>query len=272
MIDKITPNPSPGLVEGMKIYKTTKNTVIAPFVNAEKPGYLVIEDNFPNGRPPLDKAGVYITNRDTVGKVERMKVTTCLNPLHTAMAVFGCLLGFTKISDMMSDADILKLVNRLGYSEGLPVVTDPGIINPRAFLNEVIEERLPNPHLPDTPQRIATDTSQKVGIRFGETIKGYIENGLPLDNLLAVPLTIATWLRYLQGADDLGDIMPLSPDPRLAELQEKVKTGRISEILSDTTIFGLDLTKTELADRINGYYEEMCGNAGTVRQVLRHNL
>jgi mannitol-1-phosphate/altronate dehydrogenase len=31
-----------------------------------------------------------------------------------------------------------------------------------------LEERFPNGNLPDTPQRIATDTSQKVGIRFGE--------------------------------------------------------------------------------------------------------
>ena len=28
--------------------------------------------------------------------------------------------------------------------------------------------------MPDAPQRIATDTSQKVGIRFGETIKSYV--------------------------------------------------------------------------------------------------
>lgn len=61
------------------------------FVNAEGPQYL--EDRFPNGRPPLEKAGVYMTDRDTVNQVERMKATTCLNPLHTALAVYGCLLA-----------------------------------------------------------------------------------------------------------------------------------------------------------------------------------
>ena len=30
-----------------------------------------------------------------------MKVCTCLNPLHTALAVYGCLLGYTKIGDEM---------------------------------------------------------------------------------------------------------------------------------------------------------------------------
>ena len=101
MIDKITPRPADSVaaaleqagVEQMKPVITSKKTYIAPFVNAEGPQYLVIEDRFPNGRPQLEKAGVYMTDRDTVNKVERMKVTTCLNPLHTALAVYGCILG-----------------------------------------------------------------------------------------------------------------------------------------------------------------------------------
>ncbi len=39
--------------------RTEKHTFIAPFVNAERPEYLVIEDSFPNGRPPLELAGAY---------------------------------------------------------------------------------------------------------------------------------------------------------------------------------------------------------------------
>ena len=164
-------------IEGMAPIVTSKNTFIAAFVNAERPQYLVIEDKFPNGRPPLEKAGVYLTDRDTVNKTERMKVTTCLNPLHTAMSVYGCMLGYTLICDEMKDADIVALIKRLGYVEGLPVVVNPGILDPKAFIDEVVEQRLPNPFMPDAPQRIATDTSQKVGIRFGETIKSYIAEG-----------------------------------------------------------------------------------------------
>ena len=63
-----------------------------------------------------------------------------------------------------------KLVERIGYVEGLPVVTDPGILSPKQFIDEVLNIRIPNPFMPDTPQRIATDTSQKLSIRFGETI------------------------------------------------------------------------------------------------------
>ena len=99
MIDKITPRPAKVVeeslaaagIENMAPIVTSKNTFIAPFVNAEQPQYLVVEDRFPNGRPPLEKAGVYMTDRDTVNNTEKMKVTTCLNPLHTALAVYGCL-------------------------------------------------------------------------------------------------------------------------------------------------------------------------------------
>lgn len=50
-----------------------KKTYIAPFVNAEKPQYLVIEDSFPNGRPALEKGfGVYMADRNTVNLSERM--------------------------------------------------------------------------------------------------------------------------------------------------------------------------------------------------------
>ena len=188
MIDKITPRPNASVeaqliadgLEGISPFVTTKNTYTAAFVNAEKPQYLVVEDLFPNGRPPLEKAGVYLTDRDTVNCTERMKVTTCLNPLHTAMSVYGCMLGYTLISKEMEDADIVALIRRLGYQEGLPVVVDPKILSPKAFIDEVVGQRFPNPFMPDAPQRIATDTSQKVGIRFGETIKSYVAEGRDL--------------------------------------------------------------------------------------------
>ena len=112
-----------------------------------------------------------------MNKTERMKVTACLNPLHTALAVYGCVLGYRLIADEMKDPALSGLVWKLGMDEGLPVVESPGILKPEDFLKEVLTERLPNPFLMDTPQRIATDTSQKVGIRFGETIKAYVRRG-----------------------------------------------------------------------------------------------
>ena len=130
-----------------------------------------MEDRFPNGRPRFEKAGVFLTDRATVDKADTMKVTTCLNPLHTALAIMGCLLGYRSIAEEMKDPDLSLLVSEIGYNEGLPVVESPGIIDPKTFLEEVVTVRFSNPNIPDIPQRIATDTSQKVAIRYGETIK-----------------------------------------------------------------------------------------------------
>ena len=108
---------------------TSKNTYIAPFVNAEECEYLVIEDAFPNGKPALDKGGIIFTDRATVDKVEKMKVCTCLNPLHTALAIYGCLLGYTLISEEMKNPLLKNMVEVIGYKEGLPVVVNPGILD-----------------------------------------------------------------------------------------------------------------------------------------------
>ena len=290
MIDKITPRPAPEVqrmleesgIEAVAPLETPRGTYVAPFVNAEKAQYLVIEDKFPNGRPPLEKASVYFTDRDTVNRAERMKVTTCLNPLHTALAVYGCLLGYTLIRDEMKDEVLVRLIRRLGYKEGLPVVTDPGIISPKAFIDEVVEERLPNPFMPDAPQRIATDTSQKVGIRFGETIRSYLAENRPMDQLIALPLAIAGWLRYLLGIDDTGKAMPLSGDPLLEELRgmlSGIELGKpetcgnkLNPILSNSMIFGSNLTACPLGERITGYFLEEIRGPGAVRKTLNKYL
>ena len=290
MIDKITPRPHPMVqeslakdgIEGMEPIVTSKKTFIAPFVNAEKPQYLVVEDKFPNGRPALEKAGVYFCDRDTVNMTEKMKVTTCLNPLHTAMSMYGCLLGYTLICEEMKDPDLVALVKRLGYVEGLPVVVDPKILSPKAFIDEVVNERLPNPFMPDDPRRIATDTSQKVGIRFGETVKSYLATGRDLGTLVAIPLAIAGWLRYLLAVNDGGEAMEVSADPLKDDLQAKLAgivwndpasyKGQIRGILANVSIFGTDLTKTSLADRIEAYFVKLLGGAGSARALLQAEL
>ena len=289
MIDKITPRPDSKIekilsddgIEQLEPVITAKKTYVAPFVNAEECQYLVIEDAFPNGRPELEKAGLYFTDRATVDKVEKMKVCTCLNPLHTFLAVSGCLLGYTLIADEMKDVDLLRLVKKLGYEEGLPVVVDPGIIKPRDFIDEVVNVRIPNPFMPDTPQRIACDTSQKLSIRFGETIKRYMERSdLTVEKLDVIPLVFALWLRYLMGLDDNGNAFELSPDPLLDDVRKyvaDVKLGgdgetackAVDPLLHKKEIFGVDLEEAGLAGKVKVYFTMLSAGKGTVRSMLK---
>ena len=291
MIDKITPRPAKVVedslteagIADMAPIVTSKNTFIAPFVNAEVPQYLVVEDRFPNGRPPLEKAGVYLTDRDTVNNTEKMKVTTCLNPLHTALAVYGCLLGYDSIAAEMTDPQLKALVEKIGYTEGIPVVVDPKILSPMDFINEVINQRLPNPFIPDMPQRIATDTSQKVAIRFGETINSYIARpDLDPTTLTYIPLAIAGWLRYLLAVDDKGEAMECSSDPMLETLQNQLSgvklgdpssaEGKLAPILSNDTLFGVDLIQVGLGDKIQAMFGELLAGPGAVRETLKKYL
>ena len=291
MIDKITPRPDDKVKklleeDGFKdteLIITSKNTYTSPFVNAEETEYLVIEDAFPNGRPPFEKAGFLFTDRETVDKVEKMKVCTCLNPLHTALAIFGCLLSYTTIWEEMRDPELVKLINKIGYDEGMPVVVNPGVIDPMDFIKAVLEVRLPNPFMPDAPQRIATDTSQKIPIRFGETIKAYRDsNTLKVSDLTYIPLAIAGWCRYLMGIDDNGNSFTPSSDPLLDELMGYLKDIKLGDtsldtevlipILSNDKIFAVNLYEVGLGEKIEGMFLELIAGKGAVRDTLKKYL
>ncbi len=286
MIDKITPRPHEKVKELLaadgfednNYIETEKHTFTAPFVNAEEVQYLVIEDHYTNGRPPLNLGGALYTTRETVDKVETMKVTTCLNPLHTAMSIYGCMLGYTLISAEMADEDLRPFVQKLGYIEAMPVVVDPGVLNPYEFIGAVINRRLPNPFMPDAPQRIAMDTSQKLPIRFGETIKKYVARGLDMSNLVLIPLTLAGYARYLKGIMDDGKPFEPSPDPMLAELQaivapleigkEEQDWSCLHQLYSRKDVFGVDLYEVGLGEQIEGMVKELFAGEGAVRKTL----
>lgn len=288
MIDKITPRPSEQIaddlenlgVEDMRPVITSKKTYIAPFVNAEKPQYLVIEDSFPNGRPALEKGfGVYMADRNTVNLSERMKVTVCLNPVHSATGPLGVVLGYDLFAHMLNtNEDMMKMARMIAYKEGLPVVPNPGILSPQAFVDELFNDRFPNEYLGDTNLRLAVDVSQMVGIRFGETIKSYVEKFGDASSLTAIPLGIAGWLRYMLAVDDNGNKYELAPDPMNEEIQEQFKDivvgkpetlkEQLKPILSNERLFYTDLYKDGVGEKIENMFREMIAGSGAVKATI----
>lgn len=289
MIDKITPRPDTSVqlmleksgLENTAPIVTSKNTFVSIFVNAEETEYLVIEDAFPNGRPPLEKGGIILTQKETVDKVEKMKVCTCLNPLHTSISIFGRLLGYKKISECMEDSSLLSLIKQIGYVEGLPVVVDPKILSPKQFIDTVVNIRLTNPFIPDTPERILTDTSQKIPVRFGETIKAYISRSLNVNELEGISITLAGWCRYLLGIDDNGNKFELSPDPLFDDIlpllsDVKLETNYsiadihkiLSPILSNKIIFAIDLYEAGLGETVERHFKKMVKSYGAISEIL----
>jgi len=74
-----------------------------------------------------------------------MKVCTCLNPLHSILAIFGCLLGYNSVAKIMENKTLRTLLEKTGYNELLPVVVDPEVINPHDFMKEVLEKDFQTP-------------------------------------------------------------------------------------------------------------------------------
>ena len=70
----------------------------------------------------MELGGVLYCDRETVDKIEKMKVCTCLNPLHTAMSIYGCMLGYTLISAEMADEDLRAFIQKIGYIEALSLI------------------------------------------------------------------------------------------------------------------------------------------------------
>ena len=132
--------------------------------------------------------------------------------------------------------------------------------------------------MPDAPQRIAMDSSQKIPIRFGETIKKYVACCMDMSQLVLIPLVLAGYARYLKGIKDDGTPFECSPDPLLEELQAIVaplEIGRtdqdwscLRKLYTRKDIFAVDLYEVGLGERIGGMVRELFAGTGAVRATL----
>ena len=78
---------------------TSQKTYIAPLSMQDPSTW---SSRTSSGRKASAGNGVYMTDRDTVNKVERMKADHLPeSSSYTALAVCGCVLGYTLIADEM---------------------------------------------------------------------------------------------------------------------------------------------------------------------------
>lgn len=220
-----------------------------------------------------------MADRNTVNLSERMKVTVCLNPVHSVTGPLGVVLGYDLFAHMLNtNEDMMKMARMVAYDEGLPVVADPGILSPQEFVDELFNDRFPNEYLGDTNLRLAVDVSQMVGIRFGETIKAHVAKYGNASRLTAIPLGIAGWLRYMLAVDDEGRDYELAPDPMNEELQEQlgdIVVGKpetlkdqLKPVLSNERLFFTDLYKAGVGEKVEEMFREMIAGKGAVKATL----
>ena len=181
----------------------------------------VIEDQLPERSVRLWKRAVVIFTDTGDGRQSREDESLHLlkSTPHRALLSTAACFGYNLISDEMKNPSLKKLVEIIGYKEGLPVVINPGILDPKEFIDTVLNVRIPESvyagHTRSVLQPILPRSWPSVSARPSKPMRQ--RPSLNVADLKLIPLVFAGWLRYLMGVDDNGNAFTPSPDPMLAE-------------------------------------------------------
>lgn len=200
MVDRITPSTS----KKTKEYVTnTFNLVDEVPVNCEPFIQWVIEDNFSNGRPPLEKVGVQFV--PDVTPYEQMKLRL-LNAGHSVVGITGALHGFDTIDTCVQHPVISQYLRDYLDKEVTPCLAPVKGIGITAYKDTLIE-RFKNPNIKDGVARICSESSAKLPKFVIPTILANLEKGGPIK--LGVFL-LAAWCYYSdKGVNEKGNTLEI---------------------------------------------------------------
>ena len=192
----------------------------------------VIEDNFPSGRPHLEKVGVeFVTD---VSGYELMKLRI-LNAAHASMCSPALLLGHHFVHEAMEDPDILKYLKTLLTQEAIPTLKPLPGVDYDQYLDKVLE-RFSNTEIGDTISRIAEEGSERQPKFILPAVIDALAAGKPVDGFA---LEIALWCRYCLAEDEQGNLIDVK-DLKAADLfqfSESSKT-RSDAFIDNIDVFG----------------------------------
>ena len=224
----------------------------------------IIEDNFANGRPPLELAGAQFTS--DVHPYEMMKIRL-LNASHSAMGYLGFLAGFEYIHEVIAAPLFFNFIRRLMDEEITPLLAPvPGI--DLADYQRTLLTRFTNPAIKDQVTRICLDGSSKVPKFLIPSLQEALAAGR---STRLLSLAVAGWMRYLAGLDEKNAAYILN-DPLADRLQPLARESRADPrpLLGQTQIFG-DLGESEvLAAEIGGFLLQLysVGSIATLTDAL----
>ena len=196
----------------------------------------VLEDNFPAGRPALEKVGVQFV--PDVAPFEHMKIRI-LNGGHATIAYPAALMDIHFVHEAMENTLVRGFLEKVEREEIIPIV--PPV--PNTDLNDyykLIDRRFSNPKIGDTITRLCLDGSNRQPKFILPSAADRIAQGKSVTGLALVS---ALWARYCYGTSDSGK--PIAPnDPSWTRLTETAKRAKDDPTawLGMTDIFG-DLAK-----------------------------
>ena len=178
----------------------------------------VLEDNFPAGRPALEKVGVQFV--PDVTPYEHMKIRI-LNGGHAVIAYPAGLMDIEFVHEAMENPLVRGFLRKVEREEIIPVL--PPVPNTSlADYYDLIEERFANPKIGDTVRRLCLDGSNRQPKFIVPTIADRLARG---ESVSGLALESALWCRYCYGVSDGGN--PIAPnDPAWERLQAVAEAAR----------------------------------------------
>jgi mannitol 2-dehydrogenase len=167
----------------------------------------VLEDDFSDGRPPLEDAGVQIV--PDVEPYELMKLRL-LNASHQALCYPGTLVGYTFVHEVTSDPLFAQFLLDYMIGEAIPTLRPVPGVDLESYAYQLIE-RFSNPEVRDTVARLCNNASDLIPKFLLPVIRHQLAAGQPFTRSAAV---VASWARYCEGTDENGE--PHEMDDALA--------------------------------------------------------
>ena len=161
----------------------------------------VLEDNFTNGRPQLEKVSVEFV--DDVAPYELMKLRI-LNGGHAAIAYPAGLLDIHYVHDAMNNPLVAGYLKKLEHDEIIPTLTEIPGVSFSDYYNKIVE-RFSNEAVGDTIPRLCFDGLNRQPKFILPVIEARLEQNQTIDGLA---LECALWCRYCYGTTDSGAEIP----------------------------------------------------------------
>jgi mannitol 2-dehydrogenase len=203
MVDRITPVTTPEVIERLESEYGVQDAwpvAAEPFV------MWVLEDDFADGRPPLDQAGVTLV--DDVSPYEAMKLRL-LNASHQGLCYFAYLAGYRLVHEAAQDPVIAEFLSRYMDSEAMPTLTRiPGLTE----FKDGLLLRFANAYVRDTVARLCAESSDRIPKWLLPVVRDNLRSSGEVRLSAAI---VASWARYAEGLDENGQ--PIEVVDRLAD-------------------------------------------------------
>ncbi|WP_134681687.1 mannitol dehydrogenase family protein [Paracoccus ravus] len=225
----------------------------------------VLEDNFPQGRPPLEEVGVEFVEDVTAWELMKIRI---LNGGHAVIAYPSGLMDIHFVHEGMQNPLVRAFLDKIEAEEIIPAVPPvPGTDLHGYYLK--VAERCANPKIGDTIRRLCLDGSNRQPKFIIPTIRDRLAQGLTVQGLA---LESALWCRYCAGMTDSGAIIEAN-DPNWGRLKAAAQSAKTDPQvwLGMSEIYGETGQDPRLAEPFASWLDMLwrAGTAATLTAYLK---